>query len=90
MQYFVLAYPTNCKFCINVHISGGKYFGITDANEHEIEMFFDHTRIYKDDFEFIVKKESKCAYFYIHLIATPKLENEPIYTLTVSVKSVKL
>lgn len=51
---------------------------------HTIEMFFDHTQIHEQDFEFIVKRMCNCASFYIHLVAIPKTSNKPIITMTVS------
>lgn len=65
-------------------VLGARTFLFSDQNAYSIEMYFEHTNINKEDFEFIVKKECKCAAFYIHLIATPKKTNEPVFTLSVS------
>lgn len=50
-------------------------------------MFFDHTLITKEDFEFIVKKGSNCASFYIHLVTTPNKTDEPVFTLSVCIEN---
>lgn len=65
-------------------IPGQQTFGMSDQQKYSIEMYFDHTKISKENFEFIVRTESKCAAFYIHLIATPVKPDEPVFTLSVS------
>lgn len=74
---------TNIGVTLSAPISGGEIFGLTD--EMHVDMYFDHTRIRKEDFEFIVKKSNGCRSFYINLLATPTNANEPVYTIPVSV-----
>lgn len=67
-----------------IFLSGGKVFLIRGEEKSQIELFFDHTEIRKEDFDFIVKKEVKCASFYIHLVVTPIKSNKPVFSLSVS------
>lgn len=65
---------------------GAKTFHISSDTIHSIEMYFDHTKIHEADFEFIVNKESRCASFYIHLVATPKNDGDSLITMSVSLR----
>lgn len=73
---------------VDIHIiviSGAKVFLIADESEQNVELYFDHTEITKENFEIVVEKENKCASFYIHLIVSPTKPNEPVFKLSVSV-----